>query len=109
MIEKEAPMLRPISVVSAGLLFALAACSNFDPLDDAAAEGGLAAMPGEGECGLAEFQGYVGQSIAALNTVDMPADARVMFPTTPATMDFNAARLNVAVDSSDTITRVYCG
>jgi hypothetical protein len=41
--------------------------------------------------------------------VDMPADARVMFPTTPATMDLNAGRLNVAVDSSDTITRVYCG
>jgi hypothetical protein len=33
----------------------------------------------------------------------------VLFPTTPATMDYNPKRLNVSVDASDTISRVYCG
>ena len=33
----------------------------------------------------------------------------MLFPTTPATMDFNAERLNVSVDAADNISRVYCG
>lgn len=91
-----------------GLALGLAACTDgFNPTD--ASEGGLAAMTGEGECGLSAWEGYVGQRIDALNTVDLPENARVLFPTTPATMDFNPERLNVAVDTADTITRVYCG
>jgi hypothetical protein len=33
----------------------------------------------------------------------------VLFPTTPATMDFVEGRLNIAVDGSDTISKIYCG
>ena len=33
----------------------------------------------------------------------------MLFPTTPATMDFREDRMNVTVDKADTITRVYCG
>ena len=60
-------------------------------------------------CGADERQDWVGQSVAALNDVDLPEGTRVLFPTTPATMDFNAERLNVAVDAADSISRVYCG
>ena len=44
-----------------------------------------------------------------LNDVELPEGARVLFPTTPATMDYREDRLNVAVDKSDMIARVYCG
>lgn len=98
----------PIRLLTLGLVLGLGAC-NSTPLSDAAGEGGLAAITGEGECGPGAWQGYVGQRVDALNTVDLPADARVLFPTTPATMDFRAERLNIEVDASDTITRVYCG
>ena len=54
-------------------------------------------------------QDWVGQRIDVLNDATLPEGARVLFPTTPATMDFREDRLNVAVDKADTITRVYCG
>ena len=41
--------------------------------------------------------------------VELPEGARVLFPTTPATMDYNPERLNVSVDAGDAISRVYCG
>lgn len=62
-----------------------------------------------GTCAAAAHQDWVGQSVAVLNDADLPEGTRVLFPTTPATMDFNEARMNVAVDASDRITRVYCG
>ena len=103
-------MIHPIRIL--GVALALGACEaqpDAEALSQQAAGGGVASVTGEGKCGLPEWQGYVGQRIDALNTVDLPADARVMFPTTPATMDFQAERLNIAVDSADTIVRVYCG
>jgi Peptidase inhibitor I78 family len=97
-----------IRALGLALVVGLGACTA-DPLGDSAADGGVASMTGEGECNPGAWEGYVGQRIDALNTVDLPANARVMFPSTPATMDLNAERLNIAVDASDTITRVYCG
>ena len=60
-------------------------------------------------CGADERQAWVGQSVASLNDIDLPEGARVLFPTTPATMDYNPERLNVSVDGGDAISRVYCG
>ena len=94
-----------IRVLSVGLVLGLGACTT-NPLSDA---DGSASMAGEDACGPGGWQGYVGQRVDALNTVELPANARVLFPTTPATMDYRAERLNVAVDKADTITRVYCG
>jgi hypothetical protein len=71
--------------------------------------GGPAAAAAGRTCGADARQDWVGQSVAALNDVDLPGGTRVLFPTTPATMDFSAERLNVAVDASDRISRVYCG
>jgi hypothetical protein len=82
-----------------GLVLALGACAELQRT-----AGGT-----EGACGADAHQDWVGQRVDVLNDVDLPEGARVLFPTTPATMDFNAARLNVAVDKADTITRVYCG
>ena len=95
-------MTRPVLVLVPGLLLALAACAEMagnETVD--AAEGRT--------CGADERQDWVGQSVAALNDVDLPEGSRVLFPTTPATMDYNPERLNVDVDAGDSISRVYCG
>jgi hypothetical protein len=93
-------MTHPIRIL--GLVLVLGACADTPVGERAALEGGA-------ECGAADYESYVGQRVDALNTVDLPESARVMFPTTPATTDFQAGRLNIAVDGADTITRVYCG
>jgi len=95
-------MTRPVLMLGPALLLALAACAEMRASSpEAAAEGRT--------CGADERQAWVGQSVASLNDVDLPDGTRVLFPTTPATMDFNAERLNVAVDAADAISRVYCG
>ena len=96
-----------LPIRSLWLVLALGAC---DAVQQAAAP--LTGDPGEpspAACGADTRQEWVGQSVAALNEIELPTGTRVLFPTTPATMDFNPERLNVAVDASDTIARVYCG
>jgi hypothetical protein len=95
-------MKTPALMLVPGLVLGLAACAEMQGgSPDAAAEGRT--------CGADERQGWVGQSVASLNDIDLPEGTRVLFPTTPATMDFNPERLNVSVDASDNISRVYCG
>jgi hypothetical protein len=95
-------MTRPVVMLVPALALALAACAEMQAASpDAVAEGRT--------CGADERQGWVGQSVASLNDVDLPEGSRVLFPTTPATMDFNPERLNVSVGADDAITRVYCG
>lgn len=93
-------MKTPALILVPGLALALAACAEMQT-EEAVAEGRT--------CGADERQAWVGQSVASLNDIDLPEGARVLFPTTPATMDYNPERLNVSVDASDTISRVYCG
>ena len=88
------------------LLLALGACNQ---IPGAVAPEGADVAAGNGSCGAEGYQEYVGQRIDALNDVALPEDKRVLFPTTPATMDFAPGRLNIAVDKSDMITRIYCG
>ena len=94
--------VRPTLVI---LALALAACT------EAQVDQAEAVVTGDGDdtCGAAAFQPYVGQRVDALNYVALPSGARVLFPTTPATMDFNPGRLNISVDGTDTVTRAYCG
>jgi hypothetical protein len=100
-------MPAPTRSLGLGLVVALGACNAVQqaaaPLTGGADEASPVA------CGADTRQDWVGQSVAVLNDIELPAGTRVLFPTTPATMDFNAERLNVAVDASDNITRVYCG
>lgn len=96
----------PTRIYSLGivLVLALGACAELKP-GAPGATGGTAA----GTCPAEAHQDWVGKRVDVLNDVDLPEGARVLFPTTPATMDFREDRLNVAVDKADTITRVYCG
>ena len=92
----------PIRRLGFGLVLALGACATLQ-------EAGLPVPGAEAACGADSRQDWVGQSVASLNDIDLPEGTRVLFPTTPVTQDFNPERLNVAIDASDTISRVYCG
>ena len=85
------------------LVLALGACAEMQ-------QAGLRAGRRAGTCGAADaHQDWVGQRVDVLNDADLPEDTRVLFPTTPATMDYREDRMNVEVDKADTIARVYCG
>lgn len=62
-----------------------------------------------GSCPADQHQAWVGQRVDVLNDVDLPEGTRVIFPTTPVTMDYREDRMNVEVDKADQIARVYCG
>lgn len=66
-------------------------------------------LTGSDACGAAPRQEFVGQRVDALNDVELPEDARVLFPGSAATTDEVPERLNFTIDTDDTITRVYCG
>lgn len=86
-----------------GLLVALGACAELQK------PGGTGATPAGGSCPADAHQDWVGQRVDVLNDIDLPQGTRVLFPTTPATMDYREDRLNVSVDKADRITRVFCG
>jgi Peptidase inhibitor I78 family len=88
------------SILGLGLVLAIAACAQLQTGGETAS---LAS------CGAEAHQDWVGQRIDVLNDVELPPGARVLFPTTPAGMDLNEERLNVSVDATDTISRVWCG
>lgn len=83
------------------LLLALGACAEMQQ-----------ALPGEqataGTCPADAHQDWVGQSLSSVSG-QMPDGARLLLPGAMATMDYREDRMNVEVDASDTVTRVYCG
>ncbi len=85
-----------------GLLLALAACAQMG--NDKSGEAGQA-----GTCAAADHQDWVGKRVDVLNDVDLPEGTRVLFPTTPATMDYREDRMNVSVGKDDVISKVTCG
>lgn len=91
-----------LPLLGLGLLVALGACAELQK------PGGPAQATG-GSCPADAHQDWVGKRIDVLNEVDLPQGTRVLFPTTPATMDYRGDRLNVSVDKADKITRVFCG
>lgn len=97
-------MSRPVRPAGIALVLALAACTQ---AEDGGGGGGLFA--GGDACGAADFEPYVGQRVDALNDVELPEDARVLFPGSAATMDARPDRLNIDISAGDTVTRVYCG
>lgn len=98
-------MHRSARLAGPAFLAALAACTGMT--GDGEGVGGL--LAGGDACGAGQYESYVGQRVDALNDVALPDDARVLFPGSVVTQDLREARLNIDVDTDDTITRVYCG
>ena len=83
------------------LVLALGACEEMKQAGDKVAGG-------TGTCPADQHQDWVGKRVDILNEVDLPEGTRVLFPTTPATMDYRPDRMNVKVDKADVITSVDC-
>jgi hypothetical protein len=83
------------------LLLALGACAEMQQAVPGVAQTG-------GTCPADAHQDWVGQSLSSVSG-DMPEGARLLLPGAMATMDYREDRMNVEVDASDTVTRVYCG
>ena len=62
-----------------------------------------------GDCGAENFQHLIGQTYALSNMTELPQPLRVIRPGQAVTMDYSAQRMNVDLDSSDVIARIYCG
>lgn len=88
----------------------LAACDNragapAERVGDVAED---AAETNEDRCGAADYQAFVGSSVAA---VSLPAELnhRIIGPNDAVTMDFNPERLNIYTDEDGVVTEVKCG
>ena len=51
----------------------------------------------------------MGQNSSVLVASDLPEETRILYPDMTATGQFEGGRMNVTVDGSNTITRIYCG
>lgn len=95
-------------IAGGAALLLLAACVT---------EGGSGPAPGPAPdpapaadaCGASGLQGLVGQPASSLDTMRFAQRMRVIRPGQMVTMDYSEARLNIAVDEAERITRVYCG
>jgi len=61
-------------------------------------------------CGASALQHLVGKTEAALAATALPAGAlRVIRPGMAVTMEYSPQRLNIELDETGHITRVFCG
>ena len=92
--------LRPLVLCAALSPLVLAACVTeaTPPTDPMAAS-----------CGADGLQGLVGQHRSVLAAMTFRSPVRVIEPGMAVTMDFSPSRLNIELDATGRITRVYCG
>ncbi|WBU64550.1 I78 family peptidase inhibitor [Paracoccus aerodenitrificans] len=86
--------------VSAGLLAAMAACTQPE-------EPAHPPAPSNA-CGASGLQGLVGKDRRVLNTKALAQDFREIGPDMPVTADYSPERLNVEYDTSGRITKIAC-
>lgn len=60
-------------------------------------------------CGVSENEELVGQPVETFNQDAWPEPVRVVAPGSIITTDYNAKRINLDIDKSGTITRIWCG
>src|SRR5690606_19521474 len=101
-IFQEKPMARlPISALLAILAaLALAACAPGGPARNS---------PDRDACGASAYFDMVGQNHAQFDFSPENHPVRILGPNSPMTMDYQIKRLNVDIDNSGQITRVWCG
>lgn len=93
-------------------VFALAACQTGgspETKPEPVAQGGQGGQGGNDACGAAKFRHLVGSSGDEVNESMFPRGARVLRPGMVMTMDYRGDRLNVVIDESGKVDRVYCG
>lgn len=65
--------------------------------------------PEQNACGAAGMQDLIGQDKAVLAAMTFPMGTRVIEPGMAVTEDYSPSRLNLDIDQSGRITRVWCG
>ena len=76
--------------------------------DDGGAGSGEGSV-GNDACGASAYTSFVGDDWSALEALYSPTDKwRVIHPGQAVTMDHIPDRMNIALDGSDVITRIYC-
>lgn len=91
--------------VTFAVLVALAGCTS--AIRTAEVEEELAGGPDT--CGAVEYTVLIGEEFTVLNDAPLPDNRRVLFPGAAVGEDTDETRLNIIVDTEDTITEVYCG
>jgi Peptidase inhibitor I78 family len=61
------------------------------------------------DCGAAGMQGLVAQPAVVLAAMTFPTGTRIIQPGMAVTEDYSLSRLNIDVDISGRISRVWCG
>jgi hypothetical protein len=108
-ITPKGPAMRQIAFAA---VLMLSACGvdtvTLPPLDAGPAAPAVPGGPADA-CGASGLQVLVGQDVALFEAQNRPGPVRILRPNQPVTMDFSEARLNVAIDERNRITRIYCG
>ena len=66
-------------------------------------------LPDRDACGASGMQALVGQGRDVLAAMTVPAGTRVIRPGMAVTEDYGPARLNIDLNETGTVTRVWCG
>ena len=62
-----------------------------------------------GQCGAPRLQRLVGQPATVLEKMKFAPPTRIIRPGQGVTMDYSQTRLNIEIDRSERIARVFCG
>lgn len=65
-------------------------------------------MP-ENNCAAEDYQHFLGEPGSAVDAISSADTVRILRPGQTATMDYLPDRLNIELDHSDRISRLYCG
>jgi hypothetical protein len=69
----------------------------------------IAQGPVVSSCDLSRLNSYIGSQRGALSGLVFTAPMRWIEPDGRISLDYNPGRINVKVDASGLITRIYCG
>lgn len=67
------------------------------------------AQTGEDQCGASELQHLIGENGSVLDSMKFAGPVRILEPGQAMTMDYSVERLNIQLDDSGMISRVWCG
>jgi len=65
--------------------------------------------PAADSCDAAPFRRLIGKPDSVFHVMDLPDTVRLIHPGTPVTRDYRPARVNIEIDASGTIVKVWCG
>lgn len=87
----------------------LAACQTGGPAANGSSAEAPATADRESPCAADRFAYLVGTSGDAINAGMFPQGSRILRPGMVMTMDYRGDRMNIVINESGKVDRVYCG